>query len=115
MPVSGPLEGLDSRSPRFTEAAVESPGDAAQRSEEKERLQGILDEMQELLTVMCNYTPEEVKDMAWRRRRIPMSNSLRKPGKESAQIGPEIAQGPIELESPEIDGFWTPCHVSVFA
>eukprot|EP00435_Cladocopium_sp_Y103_P069240 s631_g33.t1 len=58
-----PLKDLGSRSPRFTEAsAVESPGDAAQRSEEKERLQGILDEMQELLTEMCNYTPEEVKE-----------------------------------------------------
>lgn len=28
----------------------------------QERLQGILDEMQELLTEMCDYTSEEVKD-----------------------------------------------------
>ncbi|CAL1173836.1 unnamed protein product [Cladocopium goreaui] len=64
-----PLKGCQgsSSSPRLTEAdrqasAMESPGDAAQRSEEKERLQGILDEMQELLTEMCDYTSEEVKE-----------------------------------------------------
>lgn len=49
------------RGPRLTKAA-ESPTDAAERSEEKERLQGILDEMQELLTEMCNYTAQEVKE-----------------------------------------------------